>query len=522
MPLRIFLSSVQNELAPERRALRDYIHGDPLLGRFFDVYLFEETPAAPRRASEVYLEEVAACDVYLGLFGNEYGTEDATGVTATHREFDEATRLGKERLVYLKGSNDTDRHPKMKALIAQAGSEVVRRRFNSISEMNAAVYASLVQILMDRRLIRTKPFDASVCDQATLDDLSAEKMTWFLRNARSARGYALREDTPLADALTHLDLLDHGIPSHAAVLLFGKQPQRFLISSEVKCMHFHGTEIRKPIPSYQIYKGTVFELVDQAVDFVMSKLNSRVGTRAEGVAAPVSYDIPQAVVAEGIVNAIAHRDYTSGASVQVMLFSDRLEIWSPGRLPASLTLEALRRPHSSHPINPLIADPMFLAKYIEKAGTGTVDMIDLCRQHGLPEPDFKIVDGALVLTLRKRAEDVVVAVEGVAHATSQITGQVAGEVAGKATGEVAGKVAGEVTGEVRLLLKMLKTPLTRQQLQQKIGLKGNSNFRERYILPAIAAGLVEMTLPDKPKSSKQRYRLTAAGQQLQQVKKGQP
>ena len=52
------------------------------------------------------------------------------------------------------------------------------------------------------------------------------------------------------------------------MLLFGKQPQRFLISSEVKCAHFHGQEVAKPIPSYQVYKGTVFDLVDQAVDFV--------------------------------------------------------------------------------------------------------------------------------------------------------------------------------------------------------------------------------------------------------------
>jgi len=59
--------------------------------------------------------------------------------------------------------------------------------------------------------------------------------------------------------------------------------------SEVKCLHFHGTEVQKPIPSYQIYKGTVFELVDQAVDFVMSKIARRVGTRALGPQAPVDY-----------------------------------------------------------------------------------------------------------------------------------------------------------------------------------------------------------------------------------------
>jgi ATP-dependent DNA helicase RecG len=190
-------------------------------------------------------------------------------------------------------------------------------------------------------------------------------------------------------ALTHLNLLERGHPSHAAVLLFGKAPQRFLPSSEIKCMHFHGTEVRKPIPSYQIYKGTVFELVNQALDFVMSKIARAVGTRATGPAAPVDYELPRDAVAEAIVNAIAHRDYTSNASVQVMLFADRLEIRNPGQLPAPLTIEKLSRPHASIPHNPLIAEPLFLARYIEKAGTGTLDMIALCKDAGLPPPQFR-------------------------------------------------------------------------------------------------------------------------------------
>jgi predicted HTH transcriptional regulator len=104
-------------------------------------------------------------------------------------------------------------------------------------------------------------------------------------------------------ALAHLNLLDGSAPSHAAVLLFGERPQRFLVTSEVKCLHFHGTEVQKPIPSYQVCKGSVFELVDQALDFVLSKIARRVGTRAEGPAAPVDYELPREAVAEAIVNA---------------------------------------------------------------------------------------------------------------------------------------------------------------------------------------------------------------------------
>lgn len=80
-PLRIFISSVQKEFTEERAALRDYLRGDALMWRFFEPFLFEDVPAADRRAYEVYLDEVDHCDLYLGLFGDDYGYEDAEGVS---------------------------------------------------------------------------------------------------------------------------------------------------------------------------------------------------------------------------------------------------------------------------------------------------------------------------------------------------------------------------------------------------------------------------------------------------------
>ncbi|MFN9039752.1 MAG: ATP-binding protein, partial [Planctomyces sp.] len=123
----------------------------------------------------------------------------------------------------------------------------------------------------------------------------------------------------------------------------------------------------------------VFEMADQALDFVLSKIDLSVGTRAESVRVPVKYELPKAAIAEAIVNAIAHRDYASHASTQIMLFADRLEIWNPGQLPLPLTFESLLDAHPSIPRNPLIAEAMYLARYIERAGTGTLDITRLCK-----------------------------------------------------------------------------------------------------------------------------------------------
>ena len=156
----------------------------------------------------------------------------------------------------------------------------------------------------------------------------------------------------MADVLTHLNLLREDQPSMAALLLFGRDPQRFIPAAELRCMHFHGTEVQRPAPSYQVFKGNLFDQVDRGADFALSVLNRRVGTRELGAQAPVSYEIPPDAVREAIVNAVAHRDYTSAAAVQVSVFVDRVEVWNPGALPPELTPARLREPHGSVARNP--------------------------------------------------------------------------------------------------------------------------------------------------------------------------
>ena len=106
--MKIFISSVQKEFAVERKALAKYIREDAILGKFFEVFLFEEVPAQERSASEVYLSEVDACDLYLGLHGEFYGNVDRRGVSATEREYDRAEKKGKPRICFIKRGGSTD------------------------------------------------------------------------------------------------------------------------------------------------------------------------------------------------------------------------------------------------------------------------------------------------------------------------------------------------------------------------------------------------------------------------------
>lgn len=398
--LKIVVSSVQKEFKQIRPDLKAFLLGDAFLHRFVsEVFLFEELPARDRRADQVYLEQVERCDIYLGIFGYEYGYEDQNGVSPTEYEYNHAAKHGKTRLVYVWGSDEKRRAPKMRKLVSKAGTELIRRRIEDFSALCSEVYASLVDHLDGMGALRVPPFDTSVCDGATLQHLSRKRVDWFLESARRERGFPLKSNTTTQALLTHLNLFEHGKPTNAAMLLFGTNPQRFHRTAETKCIHCHGMEYRRPFASLQVYGGDLFEQANQARDFVLAKINRSIGTRAAGITAPANYELPPDAVGEAIVNAIAHRDYHSNASIEVRLFTDRLEVWNPGRLPGTLTLDDLRNDHPSVPNNPLIAESLYLTRYIEKAGSGTQRMIELCRAAGLPEPQFEQRSGSFVITL---------------------------------------------------------------------------------------------------------------------------
>ena len=394
---RIFISSVQKEFAYERKLLKRYISRNPAYKRLFDTFVFEEdVVASDRRTDEVYLDELRSCDIYIGLIGNEYGYEDAEGVSPTEREYDEATRLGLIRLMFVVGGNNDGRAEKEIRFLKKISESLIRARCEDRNELLPEIYAGLDGLLVDQGCYCIGPFDSAICEGATLDDIDNDKVAWFVERARSLRNADIEEGMSPESVLKHLKLCasrqSEGV-TNSAILLFGHNPQSFHISSEVKCVQWHGKERHKPMLSYQIYKGTLFDMADAAIAFVLSKLDLRVGTRNSGPEAPREYEIPEFVVSEAIINAIAHRDYTSSGSVQVEVFSDRLVIRNPGRINPAIKKEDLFTDHPSCPNNALIADQLYQVKYIEKFGTGFTDLLDGCKSAGLPVPDV-IDDGA--------------------------------------------------------------------------------------------------------------------------------
>ena len=241
-------------------------------------------------------------------------------------------------------------------------------------------------------------WDERVCEDASLEDIDKEKVRWFLRRARYERRLELDPETPFREDLEKLELLREGKLTNAAILLFGKNPQRFFIQSETRCARFKGA---KPLEfiDMKVFGGNIIDQREDAVEFV--KEHIKLHAKIVGMERVERWEYPIDAIREAITNAICHRDYEISANVQVRIFDDRIEIWGCGHLPEPLTVEDLKQRHRSILRNPLVGKCFFWIKFIEQWGTGTNRIIDACLDYGLPEPVFEELSGSLVVTLRK-------------------------------------------------------------------------------------------------------------------------
>ena len=149
-----------------------------------------------------------------------------------------------------------------------------------------------------------------------------------------------------------------------------------------------------------------------------------------------------------------------------MLFADRLEVMNSGRLPPALTVEKLRVAHQSLPGNPLLAEAMYLLRYIEKMGTGIGDMIRRCAEAGLPEPEFDVGSG---FTLRIWRQSAITQKSAPATQKTKPTTQKTTQETGPTTQETAPTTQKAVRDQIMDHLRV-EPELTRKALAERVGL----------------------------------------------------
>ena len=392
---RIFISSVQKEFESERAAIKKMIESDPILKSYFKAFVFEiDAPATDKTTQQVYLKEIEKSDIYLVLIGNKYGYCNDGGVSPTEREFDKARELGLTTLVVVRGRDDSKREERESQFLKKVSDGRVRVRYQdsdperSDGDLLDEVRNSLRDIMLDDGVLSEKPFEDQCLLDASLEDIDASRVAWFVERAIRIRKAKYPSNPPVVDVLRSLHLYDakRNAPTKAGVLLFGRDVQGPFPSSAIKCACYPGTVKRKPSVDLELVEGDLFQMADQAIAFISRHLNHGAGVHSHGAAADDVDEIPNSVIAEAVNNAIAHRNYASIGSIQVEVYSDRIEIISPGRLHRAISVADLYKKHESHAVNPRIARAMYQAKYIETMGTGLTDLLDACKVNGLKTP----------------------------------------------------------------------------------------------------------------------------------------
>lgn len=238
-------------------------------------------------------------------------------------------------------------------------------------------------------------WDERICEGASLEDIDEKKVRWFLEKARFERRLDVGYDTPVMDALERLNLVENNNLTNAAVILFGKRPQKFFMQSKVRCARYKGTT---PVDfiDLRVIEGNIVDQVDDAEKFILTHIKK--AAKIVGFKREEALEYPLNALREAIVNAICHRDYAVSSDITIGIFDDRIEISNPGTLPKPLTPADLKHKHMSIPRNPLIANAFFMIRNVEQWGEGTNKIVQWCTEYGLKEPDFEDIAGGFLVS----------------------------------------------------------------------------------------------------------------------------
>ncbi len=242
---------------------------------------------------------------------------------------------------------------------------------------------------LDAFLLRKlgKHWDGVPVPGVKLADLSKDAIKNFRRLAKTSRRLnqtILKEAT--GSLLEKLGLRDGKYLKRAAVLLFHPVPESLITGAYTKIGFFRtNSELR-----YQDeINGDLFTQVEKTIDVLFSKyLKAHIAYR--GIQRIESFPIPEDALREAVLNALIHKNYASGAPVQISVYADKLLIWNSGMLPPDWDIEKMMSKHASEPYNPDVANAFFRAGLIESWGQGIERILDACHKAGTPEPMIRV------------------------------------------------------------------------------------------------------------------------------------
>ena len=327
----------------------------------------------------------------------------------------------------------------------------------------------------------------------SIKDLDEDEIQLTLLNAIQLGRMKKPPHTNSESILQGLSLYtDDGRLINAAVALYGKSERLFpnYPQLSLRVARFRGGNRLGGFMDNRDFWGNAFDLLRRGESFLMDHIPIS-GRVVPGKMIREDHPLyPPLATRESLANSICHRDFTTpGGAVALAMYDDHLEIINPGILHFDITPEKLTKPHESKPWNPIIANVFYRAGVIEKWGMGTLNIIDWCKENGNPEPTWTVRDQSVITTF----------LPSVFFATGMMPEEIKSSQEKQRTG------SGSVEEEVINLLR--NGPLSKAEISQTLGHKGLSGGLKKIFQNLLSQGAISYTIPDKPKSKLQKYKL---------------
>jgi ATP-dependent DNA helicase RecG len=354
----------------------------------------------------------------------------------------------------------------------------------------------------------TRRWENEPAEGLSLRDIDRAEALRIVEAARATGRLIGPVGTRLEDVLDRLRVRRDGTILQAAVVLFGKEFLPDYPQCELRMARFRGMDNAEFLDQRQV-RAPAFKLLEEAETFCQRHFplpGKIIPGRLQRVDTPL---IPPDGMREILVNALIHRDYAiSGGAVSLAIYDDRVEVWSAGAFPTGITPAMLSRRHPSIQRNPIIADVFHRAGLIEKWGRGTNRVAEMCRAAGIPAPSYEEIGGSALVTFKVRVGSTARIPARAERGVERVRRPESGQSQGPES------ILGDVRTplEIRVLAALTRGPLSRHRIVQRVGHTAVSGAMKKTIADLLRDEWIEYTVPEKPNSRLQQYRLTLAGE----------
>jgi len=243
-------------------------------------------------------------------------------------------------------------------------------------------------------------WDSLINEKADIDDIDTESVKKFVKmGIKSGRLVETAVNDSVEDIFVRLKMIEKGKLTNAAVILFGKDPQKYYINAILRIGRFKTPTI---ITGDKFVTGNLIQQVEEAEEQIKSFINVRYSITDKSFLRENIWDYPLEAIREMLYNAVVHRDYFQyGTQTQIKIFEESIWSYNPGALLENLTPEKLKDTHSSIARNPLIAHAFYVAGFIEQYGSGIERMTAALIKQEQPEPIIETLGTGFVLIIKK-------------------------------------------------------------------------------------------------------------------------